>query len=109
MSAAGFIPSKATPNFVFRLFEHDAGHGEPEHMHTIDHYTVVLRGAVDVEARGVTKRVAAPGCFVFEANIPHKITATTDGPALWQCIFMLPPGYEGDGKEFWEDALRVAN
>lgn len=101
-----FIPSKATPNFVFRLFEHAAGEGEPEHMHTLDHYTVVLSGSVEVEADGIRKIIVAPNCFVFKANIPHKITATADGPALWQCLFILPPGYEEDGKVFWDDHMQ---
>jgi quercetin dioxygenase-like cupin family protein len=104
-SEALFIPTAAAPAFVFRLFEHAAGEGEPEHMHTLDHYTVVLSGAVEVTAEGETKTVAAPNCFVFRANVPHKITATKDGSALWQCLFILPEGYEADGKVFWDDSL----
>lgn len=95
-----------------------AGDSVEGHAHKFDHTTLVLRGAIRIEAtladgRQVSREFYAPDdehgdkrCHVLiKAGVKHKITALTDGTICW-CVYAhrAPQGEVAQEYTGWEEA-----
>lgn len=82
---------------TWRLFRANAGEFHIGHKHTIDHVTLLPRGAlrIDYGDGRPSEHHIAPASIQVAADVPHTLTATVDDTE-WLCTFLIPPG--GDAR-----------
>jgi len=100
-------PGTKLPRFVYRYFRFEKGQGMVGHTHTVDHPTLVVKGAVRItyesprdNGEGIVK---APDHIIVPADAKHTVIAEEDD-SIWLCVFELPEGYSDDQAFFWEAA-----
>lgn len=93
------------PQAVYRQFEGAVGYVHNGHKHTIDHVTVLVRGAISVKFKPLdggpeqVREFKGPDKFLVKANVEHEFTVTED--AIWQCWFFSSMIPHPDIVDFW--------
>ncbi len=71
-----------SPNMTVANYEFRAGSSVHEHFHPQEEVWQVIEGVLEITVDGV-KQQAGPGvAAVIPPNVPHSLTAMTDGKAI---------------------------
>ena len=75
----------ATERVTAAAYDLDPHVSVPEHSHAGDEFGVVLEGEIEVVTPGRSERVAAGGCFLIPAGVPHRAATHASRCRLVEC------------------------
>lgn len=97
MSEASFgdlqiVEKDDRPVMTWRQFRARKGESHAGHKHTIDHFTLLIKGEIELRYDdGHTENYVSPASISVAADVEHTLTALVDD-SIWLCTFLIPEG-----------------